>query len=85
MLNIPKRRRTALTEGPGCYRASDTPRNVAADAVSQLIDRFCGGSVEELMPGLVIVRCSNRINCGNWLRRSPPVRRRRDDARLGAD
>ena len=26
---------------------------MAADVVAQLVDRFCGGSVEELMVGLV--------------------------------
>ena len=31
----------------------DTPRNVAVQAAQQLIDRFCGGSVEELLLGLV--------------------------------
>ena len=35
------------------YRAVDTPRNVAVEAARQLIDRFCGGSVEELLVGLV--------------------------------
>jgi len=35
------------------YRASDTRRNVAVQAAQQLIDRFCGGSVEELLVGLV--------------------------------
>ena len=35
------------------YRALDTKRNVAAHAAQQLIDRFCGGSVEELLVGLV--------------------------------
>ena len=35
------------------YRAVDTKRNVAVQAVRQLIDRFCGGSVEELLVGLV--------------------------------
>ena len=35
------------------YRAVDTRRNVAVDAARQLIDRFCGGSVEELLVGLV--------------------------------
>jgi BlaI family penicillinase repressor len=35
------------------YQAVDTKRNVAASAVRQLIDRFCGGSVEELLVGLV--------------------------------
>ena len=35
------------------YRAVDTRRNIAVQAAQQLIDRFCGGSVEELLVGLV--------------------------------
>jgi BlaI family transcriptional regulator, penicillinase repressor len=35
------------------YRALDTRRGVAVQAAQQLIDRFCGGSVEELLVGLV--------------------------------
>jgi BlaI family penicillinase repressor len=35
------------------YRAAETNRNVAVEAAQQLIDRFCGGSVEELLIGLV--------------------------------
>jgi predicted transcriptional regulator len=35
------------------YRAADTSRNVAVQAAQQLIDRFCGGSVEEFLVGLV--------------------------------
>ena len=35
------------------YRAVETRRNVAVQAARQLIDRFCGGSVEELLVGLV--------------------------------
>jgi predicted transcriptional regulator len=35
------------------YRAVDTRRNVAAHAAQQLIDRLCGGSVEDLLVGLV--------------------------------
>ena len=35
------------------YHATDTRRNVAAQAAQQIIDRFCGGSVEELLVGLV--------------------------------
>jgi BlaI family transcriptional regulator, penicillinase repressor len=35
------------------FSAIDTPRNVAVQAAQQLIDRFCGGSVEELLVGLV--------------------------------
>jgi BlaI family penicillinase repressor len=35
------------------YRAVQARRNIAARAVSQLVDRFCGGSVEQLLVGLV--------------------------------
>ena len=35
------------------YSQVDEPRNVAAKAVRQLIDRFCGGSVEQLLVGMV--------------------------------
>jgi len=35
------------------YEAADTRRNVAVQAAQQLIDRFCDGSVEELLVGLV--------------------------------
>lgn len=35
------------------YRAAESSRNVAAAAAQQLIDRFCGGSVEELLVGMV--------------------------------
>lgn len=35
------------------YRAAETPRNVAVQAAQQLIERFCGGSVEEFLVGMV--------------------------------
>ena len=35
------------------YRASEPRTNVAAHAAKQIIDRFCGGSLEELLVGLV--------------------------------
>jgi BlaI family penicillinase repressor len=35
------------------YRPADTKRNVAVQAARHLIDRFCNGSVEELLVGLV--------------------------------
>ena len=35
------------------YRAVDAPRNVAARAIRHILDRFCQGSVEELISGLV--------------------------------
>lgn len=35
------------------YRAVDAPRNVAARAIRHILDRFCHGSVEDLISGLV--------------------------------
>lgn len=35
------------------YRAAESSRSVAAAAAKQLIDSFCGGSVEELLVGMV--------------------------------
>ena len=35
------------------YRAADTKRDVAVGLVAQLVDTFCGGSMEELLVGLV--------------------------------
>ena len=35
------------------YNAAEPPRRLAARAVRQIIDRFCQGSVEELVTGMV--------------------------------
>ena len=35
------------------YRAVDAPRSLAARAVRHILDRFCHGSVDELVSGLV--------------------------------
>ena len=35
------------------YRATEPSRSLAARAVRQIIDRFCSGSVEELVSGMV--------------------------------
>jgi BlaI family transcriptional regulator, penicillinase repressor len=35
------------------YRAVQMRRSIAARAVSHIIDRFCGGSVEQLLVGMV--------------------------------
>jgi len=35
------------------YTGVDAPQNVAAGAIRQIIDRFCGGSVEQLLVGMV--------------------------------
>jgi BlaI family transcriptional regulator, penicillinase repressor len=47
------------------YRAADTPRNVAVQAAQQLIERFCGGSVEEFLVGMV----DNQVLEANELQR----------------
>ncbi len=35
------------------YRATGAPHEVAARAVRQIVERFCGGSVEQLLVGMV--------------------------------
>jgi len=35
------------------YRVSEPPRTLAVTAVQQIIDRLCGGSVEQLIVGMV--------------------------------
>ncbi len=35
------------------YTAMEKPRNAAVRALRQILDRFCGGSVEELVMGMV--------------------------------
>ncbi len=38
------------------YIAGEPPRSLAARAVRQIIDRFCRGSIEELVTGMVDAR-----------------------------
>lgn len=35
------------------YRAADSKRNIAVQAAHELIERLCGGSVEEFLVGMV--------------------------------
>jgi predicted transcriptional regulator len=35
------------------YHGLDRPESVAVQAIRQLVDRFCGGSVEQLLVGMV--------------------------------
>ena len=45
---------THVVEGRAfLYRAVEAPRSLAARAVRHVLDRFCHGSVEELVSGLV--------------------------------
>ena len=42
------------------YMATEPSRNLAARAVRQIIDRFCQGSVEELVSGMVDAKALSR-------------------------
>ena len=42
------------------YRATEPSRSLAARAVRQIIDRFCSGSVEELVSGMVDAKVLSR-------------------------
>jgi BlaI family penicillinase repressor len=42
------------------YRPADSRRNVAVQAVQQVVERFCDGSLEELLVGLVDNRLIDR-------------------------
>ena len=42
------------------YRATEPSRSLAARAVRQIIDRFCRGSVEELVSGMVDAKVLSR-------------------------
>lgn len=42
------------------YRAVEGRQNVAAEAVRQIIDRFCGGSLEQLLVGMIDHRVVDR-------------------------
>src|SRR5436190_4054003 len=42
-----------LEHGAFMYYATDTREEIAAKAVKGIIDRFCGGSVEEVLMGMV--------------------------------
>lgn len=45
--------RHAVEDRAYLYRAVEPSRSFAARAVRQIIDRFCAGSVEELVSGMV--------------------------------
>jgi len=52
---------THQTEGRTfIYKASDARQNVAVRAVKGIIDRFCGGSAEQLLLGMVDNAVLNR-------------------------
>ena len=57
------------------YRGLEAPQKVAVGAVRQIIDGFCGGSVEQLLVGMV----DNEVLDGRELERlAQKIARRRD-------
>jgi len=44
------------------YRAVEPARNLAARAVRQIIDRFCQGSVDELVSGMVEAKVLSKVD-----------------------
>jgi BlaI family penicillinase repressor len=51
------------------YKASDARQNVAVRAVKNIIDRFCGGSAEQLVLGMVDSAVLNRKELERLARR----------------
>jgi BlaI family transcriptional regulator, penicillinase repressor len=47
------------------YRAAEPARSLAARAVRQIIDRFCQGSLEELVSGMVDANVVNKEDLDN--------------------
>jgi predicted transcriptional regulator len=43
----------SVQSGTFIYRASESPESAAANAVKGIVDRFCGGSIERVLAGLV--------------------------------
>ncbi|HMN46497.1 MAG TPA: BlaI/MecI/CopY family transcriptional regulator, partial [Povalibacter sp.] len=43
----------SVVNGAFVYRSSETAETAAAGAVQEIADRFCGGSLERLLTGLV--------------------------------
>src|ERR1700722_375814 len=43
----------SVESGTFIYRAAESPESAAANAVKEIVDRFCGGSIERVLAGLV--------------------------------
>jgi predicted transcriptional regulator len=43
----------SVESGTFIYRAAESPESTAANAVKGIVDRFCGGSIERVLAGLV--------------------------------
>ena len=72
------------------YRAAEARQNVAVRAVKSIIDRFCGGSAEELVLGMVnsavidrsqLERLARKVAGGKAGEKSEPKPRPRPDGK----
>jgi BlaI family penicillinase repressor len=75
------------------YKASDARQNVAVRAVKNIIDRFCGGSAEQLVLGMVdsavlnrkeLERLARRIAERSALEETTPAKKERKPWRLSS-
>ena len=57
------------------YRAAEPRKNVAAEAVKQIIDRLCNGSLEELLVGMVDNDMVDREELADLARRIARVKK----------
>lgn len=64
----------SVEAGTFIYRAKETADSAAAKAVKGIVDRFCGGSLERVLAGLVdaaVVDAKQLQAIANKLRREP--------------
>ena len=64
----------SVEAGTFIYRAKETADSTAAKAVKGIVDRFCGGSLERVLAGLVdaaVVDAKQLQAIANKLRREP--------------
>ncbi len=59
------------------YRSAQARQSVAIRAVQQIIDRFCGGSVEQLLTGMVDNKIVDRKELKRLARRVAQSRKQR--------
>ena len=59
------------------YRSAQARQSVAIRAVQQIIDRFCGGSVEQLLTGMVDNKIVDRKGLERLARRVAQSRKQR--------
>jgi predicted transcriptional regulator len=65
----------SVVNGAFIYRANETAETAAASAVQEIAERFCGGSLERLMTGLVdagVVKTSQLALLAGKLKRKTP-------------